>query len=128
MYQEHEESRHHEGQSEKDCGCGGHGEGHHGERYERGGERRHGHHGMGGGMHRGSYCCCQMHHMGGFGHQGVMGRGMGMGMGMGFGRRFISRDEIISRLEEYLKQLQAEAKGVEERIAELRRKGESQQA
>ena len=53
----------------------------------------------------------------------MMGRrmgGFGMGMGMGF-RRFISRDEIISRLEEYLKNLQAEAKGVEERIAELKK-------
>ena len=52
-----------------------------------------------------------------------MGRrmgGFGMGMGMGF-RRFISRDEIISGLEEYLKSLQAEAKAVEERIAELRK-------
>jgi len=53
----------------------------------------------------------------------MMGRrmgGFGMGMGMGF-RRFISRDEIISGLEEYLKSLQAEAKAVEERIAELRK-------
>jgi hypothetical protein len=40
---------------------------------------------------------------------------------MGFHRRFVSRDEIISKLEEYLKQLQAEAKGVEERIAELKK-------
>ncbi len=120
MYQEHEGLRHHEGQPEKDCGCGGHGEGHHGPQ---------GHHGMGG-MHHGGYRCCQMHHMGGFGPPGMMGRGMGMGMrmGMGFGRRFISRDEIIGRLEEYLKELQAEAKGVQEHIAELKRKGESQQA
>jgi hypothetical protein len=29
-------------------------------------------------------------------------------------------------LEEYLKQLQAEAKGVEEHIAEMKKKGESQ--
>ena len=133
---EHHEERHEERSGERhegrgdDCGCGGHGEGQHGERSESGGERHHGHHGMGGGMHRGGYCCCQMHHMGGFGHGGMMGRGMGMGMGMGmgFGRRFINRDEIIGRLEEYLKELQGEAKGVEERIAELKRKGESQQA
>ena len=112
MYQEHEEPRHLEGQPEKGCGCGGHGESHQG------------HHGMGGGMHHEGSC----HQMGGFGHGGMMGRGMGMGMrmGMGLGRRFISRDEIIGRLEEYQKQLQAEAKGVEEHIAELKRKGESQ--
>jgi hypothetical protein len=40
---------------------------------------------------------------------------------MGFRRRFVSREEIISRLEEYLKQLQAEAKAVEERIAEMKK-------
>jgi DNA anti-recombination protein RmuC len=40
---------------------------------------------------------------------------------MGFHRRFIPREEIIARLEEYLKQLQAEAKGVEERLAELKK-------
>ena len=61
--------------------------------------------------------------MGGFGPMGMM-----HGMGMGFGRRFISRDEIIARLEEYYKQLLAEARGVEERIAELRQKGESAKA
>lgn len=44
--------------------------------------------------------------------------------GPGFGRHFLSRDEIIARLEEYQKQLQAEAKGVEEHIAELKKKGE----
>ncbi len=36
-------------------------------------------------------------------------------------RRFPNREEIIGRLEEYLKQLQAEAKGVEERIAGLKK-------
>jgi hypothetical protein len=45
---------------------------------------------------------------------------------MRFHRHFISREEIITRLEEYLKQLQAEAKGVEERIAEMKKRGESQ--
>ena len=34
-------------------------------------------------------------------------------------RRFPTREETIAQLEEYLKNLQAEAKGVEERIAEL---------
>ena len=47
--------------------------------------------------------------------------GMGMGAGMGFQRRFVSREEIAARLEEYLKNLQAEAKGVEERLAELKK-------
>jgi hypothetical protein len=42
---------------------------------------------------------------------------------MGFHRHFIPREEIITRLEEYLKQLQGEAKGVEERIAELNKEG-----
>jgi len=36
-------------------------------------------------------------------------------------RRFPTREEIIEELEEYLKQLKAEAKGVEERIAEIRK-------
>ena len=36
-------------------------------------------------------------------------------------RRFPTREEIITQLDEYLKQLQAEAKGVEERLAELRK-------
>ncbi|MFH0847206.1 MAG: hypothetical protein V1894_04025 [Chloroflexota bacterium] len=82
---------------------------------------RHGHHGMGG-MH-GGYCGCGGHgHMGGPGMWGMMGHGMG-GVGMGFRRRFISKDEIIARLEEYLKELQAEAKAVEERLAEIKKRG-----
>lgn len=36
-------------------------------------------------------------------------------------RRYYTKEEIIQQLEEYLKQLQAEAKGVEERIAELKK-------
>jgi vacuolar-type H+-ATPase subunit I/STV1 len=40
--------------------------------------------------------------------------------GYHFSRRFISREEKISRLEEYLKNLQAEAKAVEEHLAELK--------
>jgi len=40
----------------------------------------------------------------------------------GYGhRRFPTRNELISELEEYLKQLKAEMKGVEERIAELKK-------
>ena len=37
--------------------------------------------------------------------------------------RIPTREEIIEELEEYLKQLRAETKGVEERIAELRKEG-----
>jgi hypothetical protein len=48
-------------------------------------------------MHHGS-------HFGSFGH-----------------RRFISKEEVIAHLEEYLKQLKAEATGVEEHIAELKK-------
>ena len=36
-------------------------------------------------------------------------------------RCFPTKEEAITQLEEYLKQLQAEAKGVEERINELRK-------
>jgi len=39
-------------------------------------------------------------------------------------RRFPAKEEVVVQLEEYLKNLQAEAKGVEEHIAELR-KGEA---
>jgi hypothetical protein len=38
-------------------------------------------------------------------------------------RRFPTREEIVKKLEEYLKQLRAEARGVEERLAELRKEG-----
>ena len=38
-------------------------------------------------------------------------------------RRFLTREEVVQELEEYLKQLTDEAKGVEERIAELRKEG-----
>jgi len=39
---------------------------------------------------------------------------------MRFHRRFSTREERIARLEEYLKNLQAEAKAVEERLAEMK--------
>jgi alkanesulfonate monooxygenase SsuD/methylene tetrahydromethanopterin reductase-like flavin-dependent oxidoreductase (luciferase family) len=48
------------------------------------------------------------------------GPGMGFGQGMHFRRRFLTREERIARLEEYLKVLQAEVKGVEEAIAEMK--------
>ena len=36
-------------------------------------------------------------------------------------RRFISKEEIVAKLQEYLNQLQAEAKGVEEHIDALKK-------
>ena len=99
---------------------GEHGEGHHGGRHYR--EFM----GMGGSGRMG-----MMRHM------GMMGPGMGMGAGMmermagmtrvAPWRHFVSREEIAARLEEYLKQLQAEEKAVSERIEELKKKGESGQ-
>ena len=41
----------------------------------------------------------------------------------GFHRHLRTREERIARLEEYLKELQAEAKAVEERVAELKAAG-----
>ena len=60
------------------------------------------------GMHYG--CRCECH-----GHQAPE---------KGFVRRFVTRSEIITGLEDYRKQLQEEIKGVEERIAELKHQGE----
>ena len=44
----------------------------------------------------------------------------GCGCGGGFGRRFLTKEEKIAGLEEYLESLQKEAQAVEERIAELK--------
>ena len=64
-------------------------------------------------------------------HMGMgMGPGMGMGMGGGMGmekpswRKFMSSDEKIAKLEAYLKDLQAEQKAVEEKIAFIRSKAQ----
>jgi hypothetical protein len=64
------------------------------------------------------------------GRVGMMRMHMGMPgmMGMAPWRHFINRDEIIARLEGYLKQLQAEEKGVAERIEEIKKRGQSEQA
>ena len=99
---------------ETHCGCGEHG---HGE--EPGTGYGHGewlgHHGYPGegGMYRGVGCCCDCGcHRGG---------GMHHGHGEFMQRRFISKEEVIAKLEEYLAQLQVEARGVEEHIAELKK-------
>ncbi|MEW6232716.1 MAG: DUF5320 domain-containing protein [Chloroflexota bacterium] len=70
--------------------------------------------------HEGDCCWSGWRHW----HWGPWGFG-GLGFGrFGFGPRFRrwywSRDEEIAWLEEYLKDLQAEVKGVEERIKELK--------
>ena len=62
----------------------------------------HGHQGHAGG------CCCDP---------------ADWGPGHRFARHFPSREERIARLEEYLQELQAEARAVEERIAELKAAG-----
>jgi len=67
-------------------------------------------------------CGCEQHirhtPVVGWHHQG------GCCCGSGYApRRFASREEVASRLEDYLGQLRAETKGVEERIAELRKEG-----
>ena len=62
---------------------------------------QHGHQTMGDRGPHGSNCCCMP------GHER---------------RRFLTHDEIIANLEEYRKDLQSEVKGVEERIAELKKK------
>lgn len=92
--------REQEQHEEQECGHQHGAEGHWGEHHyhRHGGEfggRGHEHH------HRGGECGC--------------GR-----RGPGFLRHFFTREERVAWLEEYLKALQAEAKGVEERIAALK--------
>jgi hypothetical protein len=59
----------------------------------------------------GEGCCCGCE------------EGRGHGRHDRFVRRFQTRDEQIADLEGYLKELKAEARAVEERLAELRRAG-----
>ena len=55
---------------------------------------------------------------------GMCMHGMGMGMGGMMGkhtwRRFMTKEEKIMKMEEYLKQLQMEEKGVMEKIAYMK--------
>ena len=96
--------------NETECGCGEHG---HGGRPGMGHGTRLGHHGYWGSMHHSGHCHCSCHYGGGMHHGSHFGA---------FGhRRFISKEEVIAHLEEYLKQLKAEATGVEEHIAELKK-------
>ena len=78
-----------------------------------------GHHGV---ESRSSYCCCGGGHAQrgcGCGCHSQCGCGGGGGHRFRFQRRFRSRDDEVAELEEYLKDLEAEAKGVRERLAEI---------
>jgi len=59
-----------------------------------------GHHGMRGGWHHHYGWCCHPGH---------------------YVRRFPTKEEMIAEMEEYLKQLRAEVRAVEERLAELKK-------
>ena len=71
-------------------------------------------------MHHDTNCGCGQH-----GHHEAAGRGTHDNdccCTHGYGRRrFFSRKEIIAELEEYLNNLRAEIKGVEERITQLKK-------
>ena len=97
---------------EIECGCGQHG---HGEKpgmdYGHGEWRGHPDYPGGGRGHHSRGCSCGCHHVGGRYH----------GHGESMHRHFISKEEIMTKLQEYLSQLQAEAKGVEEHIVALKK-------
>ena len=115
----HEHGEHHrQHEHEGECGCGHHGgHAHHGPeggRWDAERGERHHHYGPEGG------CGCGRH--GGPHHHGGGECGCGRGgweSGTTFRRRFQTREERVAQLREYLKDLQAEAQAVEERIAEL---------
>jgi hypothetical protein len=114
-----EDDKHHHGHGHGD-------EGHWGERPERPHHRHGGECGGGHGEHprHGGECCGGRgghHHYGGECCRG--GEGKAWGPGSPFRRHFPTREEQIAWLEDYLKELQAEAKGVEERIAEMKANG-----
>ncbi len=81
------------------CGCGGHS--HHG--CGCGGHQRHGWGGA-------SECCCGGHSQ----------PDCGCGHPFRFHRWFSTSEEEVTALEQYLKDLEAEAKGVQERLAQMR--------
>ncbi len=69
-----------------------------------------------------SECGCGQHARHSPGHGSCHQGGCCCGSGH-LSRRFRTREEIAEGLEEYLKQLRAEAKGVEEQLAELKKRG-----
>ena len=94
MYHQHESSYRHHG----DCGC-----------------QYHGHHGTRDYWHHRWECGCEPHDIRQHNpHHGCCYPVHGY-------RHFPTKEEVIAQLEEYLNNLQAEAKGVEEHIAELRK-------
>jgi hypothetical protein len=85
------------------CDCGGHPQ-----------------HGSGCGCHAQSGCGCGGHSQHGCGcGGGHFERGSSGEHALRFHRRFRSRDDEMADLEQYLRDLEAEAKGVRERLAEL---------
>ena len=72
-------------------------------------------------MHHYNQCCHghQSHH--GHGGTGHYHQGGGGCCGGGYqGRHFYTREEMVKHLEEYLEQLKAEVKGLEEHIGNLK--------
>ena len=72
-------------------------------------------------MHHNNECGCGHHpHQGhgGMAHHG--GEGVCCCAGGFQGRHFYTKEEMITHLENYLKQLQAEVKGLEEHISQLK--------
>jgi len=61
-----------------------------------------------------------MQHMGMHGMWPGMGMGMPGMMGKDSWRKFMTKEEKIAKMEEYLKQLQMEEKGVMEKIAQMK--------
>jgi hypothetical protein len=67
-------------------------------------------------MHQSDECLCGCH-----GHQDSQHHGGGCYSSGQHRRRFYSKEETIKQLQEYIEQLQAETKGVEEYIVELKK-------
>ena len=69
--------------------------------------------------------CCERHHHGPRDHRGHCCSDVGAGATPPFPsrRRFLTREERLAWLEEYLKELQTEASAVEQHIAELKALG-----
>ena len=66
-------------------------------------------------------CGCERHAYAGRGHHHH--EGCGCGHHGHLLRHFPTKEELINEMEDYLKQLQAEVKGVEERLAEMEKGG-----
>ena len=72
-------------------------------------------------MHHNNECGCGHHSRQGHGGMTYHHGGGGCCCAGGFqGRHFYTKEEMITHLENYLKQLQAEVKGLEEHISQLK--------